>query len=121
MSRKNRRLKLALAALALCASAPASAMRCELMFLGSWGGKPTTWFCEGEPFVSSPASFWGKFGMGMSWPNQGSHNPVAWVACRYNYYLGIRHVTWQTHFLKKGVWHPYPLDRCDFYCTGTHT
>jgi len=100
-------------------AAPARAMRCELVYLGG-PGDPSKWFCEGEPFVSTPVSFWRSPGMGMSWPNNGSHRPIAWVVCEYGFYNGQRHVTWQTFFQGgDGVWYPYPLDRCDFYCFST--
>ena len=88
-------LKLVLAILAICVAAPASAMSCERMW--SPPGGATMWLCEGNPSVSTPVSFWKKFGMGMTWPNGNSHIPVAYVSCQYTYYPGDRHVTWQAH------------------------
>lgn len=46
--------------------------------------------------------------------------PHAWVVCKYNYLIGDRWVSWQTYFQKAdGVWYPFPLDKCYFWCGGT--
>jgi hypothetical protein len=113
-------LNMALVVLALFAAAPASAMQCEKLFEGAPPPElPTQWACLGNPAIKTPVSFWKQFGMGITFPNQASHAPHAFVVCKYTLYLGQRHVTWQTYFYENSTWYPYPLDGCVFYCIGT--
>ena len=118
MPKRNLQLKIVLIALGLCAAAPASGMYCEATWTPPGGA--TVFYCEGNPLVTTPVSFWRKFGMNISHPNQNSHSPIAWVGCKYDYYPGTRHVTWQTYYSQNvnGVptWIPYALDRCNFGC-----
>lgn len=104
-----------LVGIGLFETVPAHAMACEMIYSGTGTNNPSKWFCVGEPSVSSanPVSYWTSPGMGMSWPNQASHNPVAWVVCEYSYFFGTRHVTWQTFYQGN----PYPTDICYFQCT----
>ena len=91
----------------------------ELIFVGGPPPlNPTQWQCLGNPYVGTPVSRWMNFGMGISWPNQANHMPFAWVACQYTYYPEDRRVSWHTFYKVDGVWYPYPVDRCFFWCAG---
>jgi hypothetical protein len=118
MTKGKPHLKFVAIGLVLCAAEPAGAMACEELWVPE--PNPTMWVCEGNPSQMTPCSFWKKYGMGIGYPNQNPHAPVAWVSCQYSYYPSQRRVTWQTYYSQVvngvTVWLPYDLDQCNFFC-----
>jgi hypothetical protein len=122
MLRSKRFLRILLAAGALCAAPQAGAMDCELYYEGGpWPLLPSKWWCDGNPWIETPVSKWTKKGMGITWPYQNSHAPMAWVVCKYDLFPEQRSVSWHTYYKVDGIWFPYPIDTCEFFCYGQHT